>query len=65
MYDSEAVDNAGGGGSGGGGGPHKSQKWIYKIYNVAQLNKLLLVQLNCYVKRFSWSKNFTRFITYI
>jgi hypothetical protein len=33
--------------------PHKSQKWIYKIYNVAQFNKLLLVQLKCYVKCFS------------
>ena len=33
--------------------PHKSQKWIYKIYNVAQLSKLLLVQLKCYMKRFS------------
>ena len=29
--------------------PHKSHKLIYKIYNVAQWNVLLLVQLKCYV----------------
>jgi hypothetical protein len=33
--------------------PHRSHKLIYKIYNVAQLSKLLLLQLKCYVKRFS------------
>jgi hypothetical protein len=32
-----------------GGAPHKSHNLIYKIYNVAQQNVLLLVQLKCYV----------------
>jgi hypothetical protein len=32
-----------------GGKPHKNHNLIYKIYNVAQRNVLLLVRLKCYV----------------
>ena len=37
--------------------PHNSQKLIYKIYSFIQLSKLILVQLNFWVKCFIWSSS--------
>ncbi len=45
--------------------PHKSQKWIYKIFNVAQLSVLLLGSTQFLCKTFSWSSIFTRSIKHI